>query len=1085
MLLRLLALLAAIVAVAPLARATPSFDSSTAWNTVATYQSIGLYWKPTSVSGGKATVRFRPQGAGTWREGHELWWDSRNGEFRGSLVELDDGTPYEIQLKVGTGAWNDTTTSCDTGSAECALPVTTSCNSTNRNQCTKTWSNSYPVKEVRNVTSRTTKLIITEGGNETEGYIVYQGVDGNNTITLSESTDDCVLIDAKFVVLRNLVIQGCREHGIVLHSVHQVTQSSGPRRAASDIIIEDNEITNWGRIRTTGMNPPLAHDGDAALFCNNGAETANGDDDAGNRTHRIVVQRNLIHTPRYGSEPWIQGEGSSQTHPHGAVAMSFISCGWNHVVRWNEVYSTPDAQGQIKHFKDAFGGSPDLHVSGEDMGAGGFPWADSDLYGNAITQTYDDGIESEGDNRNVRIWANYFDHVFMAVGSAATAKGPLYVWRNVTNWMADMGCPTCDTDTTLNRGIGLIKGGAATDAYMGGISYYYHNTLLQPPPPPGKTRTMGAARPLESIGDGRFHNFVSRNNILQNHRIDNFRTIAANCSTTYPCTPPTPDNGPGADYDLFNGRLLNAGPNAEANAMALGWGNGSSGNANAIPTYSGGSNYPSAIPTDANDWTGDFRLAASSLGTTNVPLLPNFNDQDSARHVGAQPPNKTQMKFGRSASTGGGGIPGGGSAPTFRAASSASLGSSSAITFRAAASAATNTSSLSIAIPSSTVANDVMIASIGVRPVAASITPPAGWTLVRRVDNGTNISLAVFRKVATSSEPSSYTWSASGATFAVGGIQSFANVDTANPIDVEAGQATPTALTHTAPSVTTTVANTMVVTSHTFATSTTWNPPSGMTEGFDAQFQPIGANMGQSTEGNYVLQAAAGSTGAKTATADGGAGAEGSGATHTLALRPAPPGLNVATPSGTTANDVMIAAIGVRPATVAITPPSGWTLVRRVDNGTNISLAVYRKVAGASEPASHAWGVSGATYAVAGIQSFAGVDTTNPIDVENGQATATSLTHATPSVTTTTANTMLVTAHTFATSTTWNPPTGMTEGYDVQVQPVAAGLGQSVEGNYAVQAAAGASGAKTATANGGAGDEGAGATHIMALRPAQ
>ena len=119
------------LALAPLAWATPtnsaSFNPSQPWNAVVTYQSIGLYWKPTNHTQPKARVRFREQGRTTWEdtdEGHELWFDSRNGEYRGSLVELKAGTVYEIQLKQGAGAWTDTTTTCDTTSAtECRIPA--------------------------------------------------------------------------------------------------------------------------------------------------------------------------------------------------------------------------------------------------------------------------------------------------------------------------------------------------------------------------------------------------------------------------------------------------------------------------------------------------------------------------------------------------------------------------------------------------------------------------------------------------------------------------------------------------------------------------------------------------------------------------------------------------------------------------------------------------------------------------------------------------------------------------------------------------------------------------------------------------
>jgi hypothetical protein len=377
--------------------------------------------------------------------------------------------------------------------------------------------------------------------------------------------------------------------------------------------------------------------------------------------------------------------------------------------------------------------------------------------------------------------------------------------------------------------------------------------------------------------------------------------------------------------------------------------------------------------------------------------------------------------------------------------------------------------------------NDVMIAAIGVRPSTATITAPAEWTLVRRINNASAVAnaLAVYRKVAGAVEPGSYSWTLSGSTNAVAGIQSFSGVDTASPIDVENGQTTASALTHPTPSVDTTVANTVLVTAHTFSSSATWTSPAGMTEGFDKATWPPPNSAGQAIVGSWVRQAAAGATGIKTATASNDADV---GNTHILALRPAANALSIGLPAGAVTNDVMIASIGVGPSTATLTPPAGWTLVRRIDNAnvTANSLAVYRKVAGATEPGSYAWAVSGASFAVGGIQAFFNVDTVNPLDVENGQTTASGVDHSTPSVTTSVANTMVVTSHTFASSSTWTPPTGMAESFD-QSSGVASSTGQSIESNYALQAGAGATGVKTATA---AGNADVGNTHILALRPA-
>ena len=413
----------------------------------------------------------------------------------------------------------------------------------------------------------------------------------------------------------------------------------------------------------------------------------------------------------------------------------------------------------------------------------------------------------------------------------------------------------------------------------------------------------------------------------------------------------------------------------------------------------------------------------------------------------------------------------------FRAATSATA---SGITpaFRAAASATTTGTTLTITKPSGTATNDMLVASIAVTPSTATITPPSGWTLVRRMDNAgpTANSLAVYYKAAGTSEPASYAWGLSGSSFTVGGIQGFTGIDTAGPLDIENGQSTPSSTTHAAPSITTTVANTMLVASHTFASSQSWTPPSGMTESLD---QRSGANnaTGLSIEGSRVLLAVAGASGTKSATAAGSADA---GNAHLLALRPAKANLTISTPTGTVANDVMIAAIGFNNASAAITPPAGWTLVRRTNNAstTSNSLAVYRKTAVTGEPASHTWGVAGGAFLVGGIQSFSGVDTANPIDAEGGQATVSGTNHDTPSITTSTANTMLVTSHTYASSQSWTPQAGLTESFD-RPSGTASATGQSITGTRQAQAGAGATGTKRSTA---ASSADVGNTHIVALR---
>src|ERR1041385_5420154 len=80
---------------------------------IPTFHSLGLYW---SDSGGShetiCDVRYRKAGTETWRSGYPLWFDARENvgagtdaarparQYRGSLVNLEPGTSYEIELSL-------------------------------------------------------------------------------------------------------------------------------------------------------------------------------------------------------------------------------------------------------------------------------------------------------------------------------------------------------------------------------------------------------------------------------------------------------------------------------------------------------------------------------------------------------------------------------------------------------------------------------------------------------------------------------------------------------------------------------------------------------------------------------------------------------------------------------------------------------------------------------------------------------------------------------------------------------------------------------------------------------------------------
>ena len=90
--------------------------------------------------------------------------------------------------------------------------------------------------------------------------------------------------------------------------------------------------------------------------------------------------------------------------------------------------------------------------------------------------------------------------------------------------------------------------------------------------------------------------------------------------------------------------------------------------------------------------------------------------------------------------------------------------------------------------------------------------------------------------------------------------------------------------------------------------------------------------------------------------------------------------VNVAKPTSTVSGDFLLAQILYQNGTsvATLTPPSGWTLVRRTDNGTALGQAIYYRFAGGSEPTSYTWTFSSSTVAAGGIARYTGVDPTTP-----------------------------------------------------------------------------------------------------------
>lgn len=278
---------------------------------------------------------------------------------------------------------------------------------------------------------------ITESGTADAWHLVTPTAGTKTVIDVFNLHDTCVEVAADYVIVRGLELKNAGRHGVLI------------RKGVQHVVVEDCHITRWGRIggaRVWGV----FHGSDSAIYAERGAGG-------------LVLQRNLIEHPRGGANDWESG------HPDGPQGITLRNSTGGNVIRYNEIRSTED-----HGYNDGIGGSSNFSFEGS-------PNRDSDIYGNIITNCWDDAIESEGANMNVRIWGNYIDKTFTFVATAGTSRGPLYIYRNV------FGSSRVSHQDPSGGTIIKTAGPSRTLTVDGqevpgdwGRRYIFHNTTLQP-----------------------------------------------------------------------------------------------------------------------------------------------------------------------------------------------------------------------------------------------------------------------------------------------------------------------------------------------------------------------------------------------------------------------------------------------------------------------------------------------------------------------------------------------------------------------------------------------------------------------------
>jgi hypothetical protein len=346
---------------------------------------------------------------------------------------------------------------------------------------------------------------------------------------------------------------------------------------------------------------------------------------------RLIIQDNKIHDPAHDSNSWGQDArlasdcGPDEKHPAGVTPIFLNNPGGQIVIRRNHVYSNFG-----KMFDDGIGGARNFSFNGN-LGR------DSDVYENIVSYCWDNSIECEGANMNVRIYRNYTEYGLAMMSQGCVSMGPCYVFRNVTT--RGIHSPTSTSaEGQWYKSYGKTTLGSNGDptlmTYGGGRFYLYHNTVYKSATAEIGNGSVRAPFNGDQLG---LTSGISRNNIIHsNAAIGSFYIDVINGEYVRQRDATDGVTTPGCSYRYD---LVGAGKSAwtqvEGSTCII-----------ADPVYV-------TSPTDKAT-LGTYALQIGSPGLDAGVVIPGFNNggtlapsyNGTAPDMGAQERGHTPLRFG-------------------------------------------------------------------------------------------------------------------------------------------------------------------------------------------------------------------------------------------------------------------------------------------------------------------------------------------------------------------------------------------------------------------------------------------------------
>lgn len=290
--------------------------------------------------------------------------------------------------------------------------------------------------------------------------------------------------------------------------------------------------------------------------------------------------------------------------------------------------------------------------------------------------------------------------------------------------------------------------------------------------------------------------------------------------------------------------------------------------------------------------------------------------------------------------------------------------------------------SLTIPTPAGVVEGSLLIAAVATDgDTTSSLAPPAGegWTQVFLNDQSSAATIGVWWKLADASESGSHEFTWSGGQNAYGWMMRVEGHDPADPIHVYSADGE-TSASPSSPPVTTTLDRCLILRLGAFDDDDILLDDPGLSS-HNAITMDSSQALGVSYE--EFTEAKAGSDANS---------------------------LTINTPAGTAEGDLLIAAVTTDSNNKSsLSPPAGegWTQIEVDDQGGEVTLGAWWKLAEASESSSHQFTWDQGEQAYGWMMRFTGHDPSNPIG-DKGKLEGASSTPACPSVDTLAANSMVL-----------------------------------------------------------------------------